>query len=112
MYYIGYGDKQKESNFATNNSLLLLHLLHPGTSTKTQNVFGWALSYQQLTYDWKILNIREGRRVLFNYALFHFLLFAVCVFFYLRPPAKKHQFAPVRHTEAEFDDLQESELKH
>jgi hypothetical protein len=62
------------------------------------------LSYEQLTYEWKILNIHEGRRVVFNYAIFHFVVFAACCLVYFRPVQKKNAFVPVRASEAGLED--------
>jgi hypothetical protein len=66
-----------------------------------QNVFGYALSYSQLTYEWAIPNIYEGRKEVFRAALIHFLLFAVCVFLHFkRRVAKQGSFKPVRTSES------------
>lgn len=69
--------------------------------TLSQNVFGWTLSYQQLIYEWKVLNLHEARRTVFNYALLHFGIFALCCLYYLRKATNKrskNNFSPLKGT--------------
>ena len=37
-----------------------------------------------MTYEWKVLNIREARRAVFDTALLHFGIFAFCCFWLFR----------------------------
>lgn len=70
----------------------------------TQNVFGWALSYDQLTYEWDIPNIHEGRKEVFNAALIHFCIFCLCVGLHLKLKASKQGgFKPIKSSESAFN---------
>lgn len=58
--------------------------------TIIQNIFGWVLSYRQMTYEWKVLNIHEARKEVFYTALIHFGIFLACCLCYFNQIRKTH----------------------
>jgi hypothetical protein len=59
-----------------------------------------------MTYEWKVLNIHEARRAIFNTALLHFGIFLLCAFCYLRKARdRRRRFTSVRGSESVFDDM-------